>query len=496
MRGSAPFSSLASAGPVDAAGSVAARLKPRTAPAQIAASAGRVLAATAVVYACTAASAGAQTPRVQGPFAGLFGGGAGNRSTTQSLDVRGSLFGVWQDVLEPPADLLRELDPRFQKSGTFGGAAGSLAYSLQRNARSSGFFISANASAADYSVQPETVMATYNAASGLTAQLTRRISFATSASAIYAPFYNFGSGSARTGNDLIGQLPGALPTGSPIGGAGFDQTIPGAEFGLNAVYEPNITLGGNASVNAQLSNRSSLSFTGEYRTVRLTETSDVSYDSWASAATFRHNITRRLVFRAGYRRDISSYGEGQHFARDGYELGLDYGDSLTIPLGRRTTLSLAPAASVVQWNDDTHFVLNGSATLTRSMGRTWSASAGYVRDLQFVLGFGEPVLMDSAIVTLGGTVVSRLRWMSSAGWSRGRIGFDDDASHFTWYTASTGPSIALSRNLALYATYAYYSYDVPSGASSFPLLTKFSRQNVSVGLTAFAPVFRTGRTRQ
>jgi hypothetical protein len=473
----------------------------RTTPVTAFVSAGRMAAAMAVVCAC-ASGAVAQTPRVEGPFAGLFGGSGGSRATTQSLDVRGSLFGVYQDVLEPSADLLRELDPRFQKSGTFGGASGSVAYSLQRNARRSGFFLAANATAADYSVQPETIMAAYDASGGLNAQLTRKISFVTSASASYAPFYNFGSSPAATGTDLFNLTPGSIPSGAPIGGGGggigFDQTLPGSQFGFNSLFEPNIMLGAGAGVTTSFNSRTSLAVTADYRDQRLTHSSEIGYGSLSGAATFRRNITRRLVLRLGYRRDISTYGNGsaQRFSRDGYEIGLDYGDSLTLPLGRRTTLSLVPAATAVRWNDATQFRLNGNATLTHSMGRTWSASAGYGRDLQFVLGFDQPILSDNVTTSLGGTLGRRLRWTTAGGWSRGTVGFADDADHFTWYFANSGLSMALGRNLALYTQYAYYTYNVPPTSTSLDLLTKFSRQSVTAGLTVFAPVFRTGRVRQ
>ncbi len=452
---------------------------------------GHLLAALAVVCAGSA-RAEAQTPRVQGPFAGLFGGNAGGRSTNQSLDVRGSLFGVWQDVLKPDPDLLRELDPRFQKSGTFGGASGSLTYSYQRTTRSSGFFAGASASAADYTIRPENVLASYTASTGLNAQLTRRVSFGVSGSAAYAPFYNFGSEARAELLNPLG-IPG-LPSNTTSGP--FDQTLPGSEFGIAATYDPNVNLGAGASIRANLTRRASLDVQGDYRTVRMLETDDYAYETWSGAANFRYSITRQLTARLGYRREVSSLGTGgERFHRDGYEMGLDYGDSLAFQLTRRTQLTLAPSASVVKWNDDTHFRVNGSAMLTHSIGRTWTASASYVRDVGFVLGFDQPVLSDTAMANIGGALFRKVRWNNSVSWTRGEIGFDD-AGAYTWYSATSSLSFALTRRIAIYGQYSLYQYDVPPLTTPLVTLSTFQRQSASVGLTVFAPIFSTGRGRR
>src|SRR4029078_7598715 len=83
-----------------------------------------------VAFLCMLSTAHAQTPRVQGPFAGLFGG---TSTATHSLDFRGSLFGAYQEVFLPPEEEeLAVLDPLFQKTGKFAGAAGTLHYTYGR----------------------------------------------------------------------------------------------------------------------------------------------------------------------------------------------------------------------------------------------------------------------------------------------------------------------------------------------------------------------------
>lgn len=455
----------------------------------------RPLLAGALVLG-SAAVVSAQTPRVEGPFSGLFGGQSGNTKVTQSLDVRGSLFGVYQDVLKPSEDLLRELDPRFRKTGTFGGAAGSVSYAYSRSARRASMFASANANAASYSVRRGIIAGPYSGTAGFNANLTRKITLSSSAFGMYSPFFNIGATGAL---GTLGGL-GTPGIGGGFGGGGgqvggLDQTLPGSDFGLAAALEPVIGFGSMVGVGANLSSRSSLSFAGNYQDTRLVHASNGNFSTWGSNVTFRHSITRRLALRLGYGRWINTTsiaGSQQRFSRDNYEVGVDYGDQFTFRLGRRTTLALAPAASVMQWNGQTQFRLNGSAMLNRGMGRSWSAMVGFVRSTGFVVGFQQPILSDMASVSLGGLLAPRLRWTSIASWMRGQIGFDDQG-HVTTYMASSGVSLAVARPLAMYAQYAYTAYETPPGSLSVLALSQFARQSVSVGLTVFAPIFGGGR---
>ena len=84
----------------------------------------------------------ASAQRADGPFAGLFGGDHDSSrvkgGTSQSLDLSGSLFGAYDEILTtpaaPPAPLapivfLGQADPGVQTSGTSEGGSGSLSYS-------------------------------------------------------------------------------------------------------------------------------------------------------------------------------------------------------------------------------------------------------------------------------------------------------------------------------------------------------------------------------
>jgi hypothetical protein len=452
----------------------------------------RPIGACAVTLAC--ASAGyAQTPRVEGPFSGLFGGQSQNRDVTQSLDLRGSVYGVWQDVLSPAGTVLRELDPRYQESGTFGGASGSLNYMYRRAVRRSAFYISGYAAASEYSVLPQSIPASYNASTGVSSQLSQKVVFSASGHVSYAPFYNFGStGVATPPTNLPILVNGSLPGGA-IGG-GVDQTLPGSNFGIASIYEPSLNLGATTTATATLSPRSSLAFYGDYRYVALTGVNATASDLYSAGVTFRHSLTRHLSLRLGYRFELDRYRApiSQELNNSGYEIGLDYGDALRLPLGRRTTLTVAPSAGITRWNGGTHFRVDGTVTLLHNFARSWSASASYVRDMGFEVGFLQPVLSDSAQLSLGGMLNHRTRWTSFGSWSRGQVGFNGDAQ-YTWYMASSSLSFAIRRQIAAFAQYNYYVYEVPAVTVALFTFPHFERQTVSAGVTFFLPVL--GSTR-
>ncbi|MDP2390079.1 MAG: hypothetical protein Q8N52_07110, partial [Acidobacteriota bacterium] len=60
---------------------------------------------------------------------------------------------------------------------------------------------------------------------------------------------------------------------------------------------------------------------------------------------------------------------------------------------------------------------------------------------------------------------------------------------FVTYTGNSRLSAGLTRHLGIFAQYHYYRYNLPPGSSSVVLLPQMSRQGVSVGLSAFVPIF-------
>ena len=96
----------------------------------------RLVTLAVVVLIGNSQLASAQNMRGRGPFAGLFG--MGPRATnSQSLDFRGSAFGVWQDVIFGSDFDPSLIDPTFKKSETLGVGIASLQYVFDHHAEHS-----------------------------------------------------------------------------------------------------------------------------------------------------------------------------------------------------------------------------------------------------------------------------------------------------------------------------------------------------------------------
>jgi hypothetical protein len=430
-----------------------------------------VFAVCVAAITCIAAPAAAQTPRATGPFAGLFGGPS---PQTQTLDVRGSLFGLYQDVLVPE-DTLQSLDPRFQKTSTLGGASATLSYASNRRGDNSSFVFGGRGGVADYSVSPDVPQAFFDARTALSTRLARKISFNASGGASYAPYYDF----------------------APFATEGFsDPSLSTPEFGFAALAQPLVNVNAAFGVTDNFTKRSSMSLQVDGHESRLIG-SDIgtigNIRMYGAQATFNHRLTRTMGFHLGYgRRQETTYGTPDTPAPryDSIDAGLDYGGSVA----RRTTLSFGTSTAIAYWANSSHVRLNGNAAITRGIGRTWSASAAYARAMESMVGFRAPVLSDSVNVSAGGLVAPRVTWRAGVGWTRGQVGFGG-TDPFSAYMGRSGIQVALTRKLAAYAQYGYYRYQVPVRSTTLALLSHFERQTVSIGLRAWLPLLHGERTR-
>jgi hypothetical protein len=218
--------------------------------------------------------------------------------------------------------------------------------------------------------------------------------------------------------------------------------------------------------------------------------------SWGASATYSRDLTRSLKFVAGFGHADTRYdAEGASpVASNAYTLGLDYADALTLTFSRRTSLSFSTSSSVVSWNNSTHFRVNGSASLTHALNRNSTASVQYSRNTGFDAGFRAPLLNDSLSGGLSTQLGRRASLSGQASFTRGRIGFDDDAGTYESYSAGAGVSLAMTRRLAVFGNYAIYHYDVPAGALTVSLLPALTRQSVTGGLSVYLPLINDARS--
>ncbi len=90
-----------------------------------------------------------------------------------------------------------------------------------------------------------------------------------------------------------------------------------------------------------------------------------------------------------------------------------------------------------------------------------------------------------------GLLSRRLKFSAGADYSFGNIGVDTDEG-FEAVTANAGVTYALSRRMAAFARYVYYSYSFDGRVAPLEptLPSEMRRQGVRVGLTLSVPVIR------
>jgi hypothetical protein len=408
----------------------------------------------------TAAPAFAQ--REAGPFGNLFGGQSTDRQ--QSLDLRGSLFGAYDDNVLDASRQTASVDPRFRKSGISGGGSGSLAYDLRGDVVR--FALNGGTSVRQYAASSDLAAAMYQAGTSLGVKAAPRLDVDARANFAYSPFYQFAP---------------FLEAGTPDLG----PLTPG--FGLAAIAERNTFLGGTIGLNSQFSARSGVGASVNFRESRLLDNPTHNVRAWGGQASFQHRLSRGLGLHLGYGRDRIEYAAADtpFITSESIDAGLDYGDTLSF--ARRTSLSFSTSTSAVHVRADTHFRLNGNIMLTRGFSRTWSGAIGYVRATEFIAGFRDPVLSDSVRASLGGMLARRVHWTTGLGYTRGAVGYGD-SSRLAAYSGASKLSYGMTRLVGVYGQYSYYRYDIPDGSAALDFFPRFSRQAVSVGLTLWVPI--------
>ena len=177
-----------------------------------------------------------------------------------------------------------------------------------------------------------------------------------------------------------------------------------------------------------------------------------------------------------------------------FDVGLDYNDALTLQLTRRTAVSFGAAlGSARAFPGSTQYRILGNAGITHFLGRTWSTTASFSRNLGFVAAFDQPVLSDLAMGTLSGQLATRVFWSSVASWSRGYVGLDQ-SKHFDSQFATSLLDFAVSRHITAFIQYAYFQNRLPPGLLALSTISTLNRQTASVGLSLFVPIFNTQRT--
>jgi len=451
----------------------------------------RFVCAIAVLLA-TCAVAGAQAPRATGgPFDGLFRGSP--REQPQTLDLRGSAFGAWDDNVlaqAPNGPGSFNLVPNTLKPGLANGFQAGLSYGLRTSGTRSQVVISGNGSIQEFASTANSnslLFQNYDATAAFRTNITPKVSMTFGGQSSYMPFYQYLPFLANTASENS-------PVSNDVG------------YAVNSTWVR--SEGVSASIEDRFTKKTSISGTVGWDQRFLTaDQTKLNTDSASMRLT--HNLTRKFSFHIGYGVTEARYSTRTNNAepfRQGFiDFGFGYGDGLTLTFDRYYTLTLSVGASIAKNGDEksvlatgkqTQFLVNGSATLSRSLGRSgWDASIGYVRGTSYVIGFTEPFNLDTANAGISGPIFARLFFSTGAGATRGQQIFAQ-AGSITAYTGSARLNFALVSHLGLYAQASYYKYAIPNALELFGFMPQLERHSVTVGINAWMPLLKQPRQRR
>jgi len=428
------------------------------------------------VFGIAVPMAGAQTlnaPRPERPYRGLFGGGVNDAE--QSLTASASAGGGYD------TDIVRGSGARTQISGTggrmvsggYGVGSAALAYSLSKSRISIG--ASGNLATRYYPDARDQFVTSRIVGGRLAVRPFENTQLYVGETVSFQP-YNL--------LDLFPALYDAY---------GARPTTSYEDFAVSGAYYTRYATSAGASQGFRLGRRSTLDFTYTFAKTEARELSR-DYITQRAGATLRHNLTKGLTAYAGYSYTHFDYPSSSTATlREGHSInaGVDFDKALS--LTRRTTLTAAAGTSSYVSGPRTFYRLNGNAQLSHEMGRSWSTSMGYSRNMTFIEVFNDPVFYDALTATLSGLPTRRLEFSLVGRVADGRIGVVS-ANRYRTYMATASLTTSFTRNLALSGAYFFNQYEfdpgtpLPSGVSN-----DRRRHGVRVTLSVWAPLLNRAR---
>ncbi len=428
--------------------------------------------------------------RPERPNTALFGGGYGN--TAQRLILNASLGAGYEDDMRPPtSDIGLPAGARPPRTGVFGLGSAALTYTVDQSRVAGSLY--AGAYGRYYTGMTGPLVGTYSGGGLMTFKLASRSSLSVNGQA--GVFQQNAAAFSGTGGYGFGNGGYGLGTG----GYGLG-TVPGMSVDPTAFASGDTYTGlrGGAEFTQNLTTR--LAFNAGYHYY--------TSDAWSAAGSGRYAVqtgraglsfemARGLSLRLGYSasdgRFATATPDRTPYRGRSFDGGIDFNRSLS--LTRRSTLTFGTGVTgFSDRNLNTRYYATGHLDFGYEIGRSWTANLGYQRTANMVQTFGQPAIVDSVSVGVGGLISQRVQLSTSAGAFRGTVGITAGAPHYTAGTAGIGLQFALTRLLALGVGYSYYQYQFDSGVP-LPrgMLPRMERQSVRVSLDLWAPLVTRAR---
>jgi hypothetical protein len=284
------------------------------------------------------------------------------------------------------------------------------------------------------------------------------------------------------------------------GGTDVDDTeLPDTDFPVSLHHY--VTWKAGLSTSHRLSRRAWITADTTYSTRRL-GVDGRQFRTAAGGGRLRYQVGVNTFLKAGYHYADAQYSDELSYARHVIDLGADFSRDLSI--ARRTTFSFSTGTSMITYPVDAdqpagrgarnRFRLSGAAQLRHEMGRTWTASLGYQRGVQFLEAWPDPLLSDSVTAKVDGSVSRRVQFSASARASTGRNARLADENGFNLYHGAATLTYAFNRhvNVGLLMTTYHHRFGeqvtLPPGFGPW-----FDRHRVIAQISVWAPLLSRSR---
>ena len=280
----------------------------------------------------------------------------------------------------------------------------------------------------------------------------------------------------------------------PVGAAPADLNLPANAaplYSTGAALETQLASTTALNFSQKLAPRLTANVSGAYfGTQAVPEAPGITTITGSAGLGFA--LTKGLQLQIGYGETEARYDFGgvrSQATSSSVTGGLNFSHALS--LTRNTHLSFAMGTTYLSFAGQSTLYLEGNALLTRDIGRTWAATLGYTRNINYVQTFAAPYLSDSVGLGLGGLVSRRVSLQFGGGATRGTVGLGPAGGSVSDVYGSAGGSLAITRNVAVRIDYTYLRYDIaasvllPTG-----LARRLDRQSVRATLELWVPILR------
>jgi hypothetical protein len=359
------------------------------------------------------------------------------------------------------------VDPRFRQSGAYSGLGSAVAYAKWKQLKRGRLSINGNGMASYEGIRTDNRTIGQGQVDAAASTSVHNWQLGASGGAAYAPFY---------------QLLVILPPEIREAVDETDDTLV-REIDYLLLSQRAFLIQGNASVNRTF--KRGLSLGGAYSVARtdfmpggpqtdslpgVSQTMSGVQTAQQARLTLSSRIKKGVSLRLGYGYNHYEFGytlSTPPTRTQDIEAGVDY--SRPLSFSRRTTLRLSTGSAIAEQSEfgrenRTHrLFLIGNADLTHEMGRTWVAVGAYRRGIDFVAGFREPLLTNTASAGIGGHPTRRVQLTALSYYSLGQVGLRSDAPPYGSTTANARLTVRLTRRVRTVGEYFYDRYHLGAG---------------------------------